>query len=107
MPENLIAMVARFTGIGAKASPRIRTRETHLGDQIFHFILKLIAWSMIILVLGIIYLLLDMAWPAFQRFGPGFFGGTDWNPPMEIFGALPFIFGTVVTSLVALCLAAP
>lgn len=82
-------------------------RETHFGDRIFYFILKTVAWATIALVVGIILLLLQMAWPALSKFGFGFFTGDDWNPPMEIFGALPFIYGTVVTSVMALVLAGP
>ncbi len=84
-----------------------RNRETHLGDRVFHTVLKTVAWSTIILVASIILLLLKMAWPALTKFGFGFFTGDDWNPPMDIFGALPFIYGTIVTSVMALFLAAP
>jgi len=45
--------------------------------------------------------------PSLEKFGLGFFSGTEWNPVKGRFGALPFIFGTVVTSLVALLLAVP
>jgi phosphate transport system permease protein len=41
------------------------------------------------------------------RLGLGFVAGTEWNPPKEIFGALPFIFGTVLTSALALLVAVP
>ncbi len=42
-----------------------------------------------------------------SRFGLGFLTGREWNPVIGQFGALPFIFGTVVTSLLALLLAVP
>ena len=42
-----------------------------------------------------------------REFGLGFFLGTDWNPVTGEFGALPFIFGTLVSSLIAVLLAAP
>jgi len=84
-----------------------RTREAHIGDRIFHGLLKTIAWSTIVLVAGIIALLLKMAWPVFMKFGAQFFIGTDWNPVEDSFGALPFIYGTLVTSLMALIMAAP
>jgi phosphate transport system permease protein len=44
------------------------------------------------------------AWPAINKFGIRFLWSTDWNPPKERFGALPFIAGTIVTSLLALVL---
>jgi phosphate transport system permease protein len=47
------------------------------------------------------------ALPAIRHFGPGFLLSRAWNPVKEQFGALPFVFGTVVTSLIALVLALP
>ena len=45
--------------------------------------------------------------PAMQHFGFGFFVGTEWDPVQREFGALPFIYGTFVSSLLALCIAVP
>lgn len=76
-------------------------------DSIFKTIAALAAFSLI----GIVFLmglkLFVEAWPAFHHFGLGFFIGTDWDPVAEHFGALPFLFGTVVSSLVALVIAIP
>lgn len=53
--------------------------------------------------------LLQQARPSIQQFGLGFLIGTQWNPAVETgpFGALPGIFGTVLTSLMAIALALP
>ena len=45
--------------------------------------------------------------PARNKFGFGFFTSTVWNPPAEQFGALPFIYGTLLTSFLALLIAVP
>ena len=90
-----------------RARKPVRAREAHFGDRVFYGFLRVIAWSTIVLVAGIIVMLLKMAWPIFAKFGLSFFTGTDWNPIEEIYGAMPFIYGTVVTSVVALILAAP
>jgi phosphate transport system permease protein len=45
--------------------------------------------------------------PAIRTFGAGFLTSTVWNTPREEFGAAPFIFGTIVTSFIALALALP
>lgn len=90
-----------------KTAAHARRREANWGDRVFYWILKSLGWSMILLVLGIFGLLLHMAQPALARFGFTFFSGNDWNPPMDVFGALPFVYGTLVTSLVALVIAAP
>jgi phosphate transport system permease protein len=47
------------------------------------------------------------AWPAFSRFGFGFLTSSEWNVPALKFGAAPAIFGTIVSSMVALALATP
>jgi len=55
----------------------------------------------------IVAVLIQQALPAIRQFGLGFLSGTDWNPVADSFGALPGIFGTVTTSLIALVLALP
>lgn len=55
----------------------------------------------------IVAVLIQQAWPSVVRFGPGFLIGTEWNQVTNTFGALPFIFGTVVTSAIALAIAIP
>ncbi|HCA59541.1 MAG TPA: phosphate ABC transporter permease subunit PstC, partial [Blastocatellia bacterium] len=45
--------------------------------------------------------------PTLQRFGIGFLWASEWNPSQELFGALPFIYGTVVSSILALLIAVP
>jgi phosphate transport system permease protein len=60
----------------------------------------------VVLVL-IIAILLQQAWPAVTHFGPAFLTGVNWNPVTESFGALPAIFGTVTTSFLALVIALP
>ncbi len=62
---------------------------------------------MIVLLAAIIVLLVQLSLPIFKSVGFSFFIINDWNPPLEIFGALPFIYGTLVSSLLALLIAAP
>lgn len=84
-----------------------RRRDFHWGDRVFYWILKLSGWSIIALVLGIIYLLFDMARPALSQFGWRFYVNDDWNPPMDVFGALPVLFGTLMSPLLAILIAGP
>ena len=108
MPEAVTAFFARVRGSAfSTRALTVRRKETHLADRIFYYILKTMAWSVILLVLGIIALIFKMAWPALEHFGLKFFVGNDWNPPMDVFGALPFIYGTLVTSILALIFATP
>lgn len=60
------------------------------------------------LIMGAILIaLIDAAWPAIQRFGLGFFAGSTWNPVSGEFGVLPFVYGTLISSVLALLLAIP
>jgi len=58
-------------------------------------------------LLAIVVILAQQAWPAITQFGPGFLVGREWNPVTVHFGALPYIFGTVVTAFLALAVALP
>jgi len=84
-----------------------RVKDTHVQDRIFWMILRFISWSMIAIMAAIFILLLKLSFTSLAKFGFGFFSGTDWNPPLDIFGALPFIYGTVLSSLLAILVAAP
>jgi len=70
-----------------------------------------LTWAASFLVLlifaGIIVALGSGAWPAFKTFGAGFLTSTAWNPVTEHFGALPAIYGTLVTSALAMIIAVP
>ncbi len=59
------------------------------------------------LLAGILYQLVFLSVPALQRFGFGFLTSTEWDPVHEQFGALPFLYGTLVSSAVALLIATP
>src|SRR5271169_253355 len=77
------------------------------SDIVFRRILAVFPISILILVAGIFCQLVFASLPTLKKFGFGFFYHTTWDPVAENFGALPFIFGTCVTSLVALLLAVP
>jgi phosphate transport system permease protein len=60
-----------------------------------------------LLVVVIVLLLAGGARPAIQQFGAQFFVTSAWNPVKQQFGALPFIYGTLLTSVLALAMALP
>lgn len=82
-------------------------RELHLGDRLFAWFVKLAASSLIVLLLAIAGFLLWRAWPAVTAFGWNFVVSSDWDPVQDIYGALPVIYGTVVSSLLAMAIATP
>jgi phosphate transport system permease protein len=91
-------------------APRSRLtfrRRTSAADKLFEYGVLAIALSTLILVWGLVLQMAVDAQPSLDRFGPGFIIGTQWNPNTEIFGALPFIFGTLLTSGIAILIGVP
>jgi phosphate transport system permease protein len=77
------------------------------GDEIARLITLLFAASVVLVTLLIVYELWQGSVLPRHKFGFAFFRTSVWDPNFEQFGALPFIFGTVVTSAVALFIAVP
>ena len=78
-----------------------------IGDKIFRSVVLIAAASILVIVVAIFVMMTNSALPTLERFGLGFFVGSEWKPAQESFGALPFIYGTVVSSLIGLLLAVP
>jgi len=85
----------------------LRRRGIRLGDLLFKGIAILAALAATVLLVWIAYKVIDLAWPAIQDFGLSFIWTEAWDPVTNQFGALIFIYGTVVTSLIALAIATP
>ena len=84
-------------------------RRVRFGDLLLQFVAGAAAAAATVLVLLIAWKVVEGARPAIAKFGLHFVTHVAWNPVVgrEVFGAASFLFGTVVTSLVALALAAP
>ncbi|MGE5466625.1 MAG: phosphate ABC transporter permease PstC [Ignavibacteria bacterium] len=82
-------------------------RSKRLGDWIFFNLTRAFAVLTLVLLAGIIVSLVIGSWPSIQKFGVRFLWTQDWNPPMDQFGALIPIYGTLATSLIALVIAVP
>ena len=96
------------------APPRYGIREYLAGrgsgagpDSVFGGLMLACALSIIVIVLLILYVLIANSRLSLHAFGFKFFARTAWNPVVGDFGALPFIFGTLATSFLALCIAVP
>ncbi len=79
----------------------------NLGDFIFKNITRISAFLLLVLVIMMGYMMYHQSLPAIEKFGWQFIYNTDWDPVQESYGALPFIFGTVYSSIIALMLALP
>ena len=77
------------------------------GDQIAHLVTLIFAASVFIVTVMVVYELWIHSGPSRAKFGFGFLTGTTWDPVAEKFGALPFIYGTLLTSFIALVISVP
>jgi phosphate transport system permease protein len=82
-------------------------RGSRAGDRIFRGALTAAALAVPLLMAFLVYELYDGSRLAIERFGLGFLTGSTWDPVAEVFGALPLIFGTLLSSLLALVIAVP
>jgi phosphate transport system permease protein len=85
----------------------LRRRGIRLGDILFKGIAVAAALAATMLLGLIAWKIFDLAWPAIEQFGLSFIWTDVWNPVTKQFGALAFIYGTVVTGAIALLLATP
>jgi len=84
-----------------------KKKSSAIGDIVFFNAARLFAALVLIMLAGIIVSLVYGAWPSIARFGAAFLIRSEWNPPAERFGALVPIYGTLVTSIIALLIAVP
>ena len=84
-----------------------RLRKQRLQDFLFHKLTLTFALLVLLILTAIIGSLLVGSWPAFKQFGPGFLISTEWNPVTNRYGAGNAIFGTLVTSFIALLIGIP
>ena len=84
-----------------------RRRIIWQGDKLFRRVTKVSAFLVPGLIGGIFAALLIYSLPAIKQFGPGFLVSPEWNPVAQEFGAASIIFGTLVSTLIAMVLAVP
>jgi phosphate transport system permease protein len=77
------------------------------GDRAFRAVALTAGLSVLAILALITAVTTKQAWPIFRRDGFGFITGTRWDPTNGKYGALPFIYGTLVSSVIALVLAVP
>lgn len=82
-------------------------QKLRLGDNVFKWMTRLAALLVLAILGGVMIALIVGAAPALSKFGFGFLTSQSWNPVTENFGALAPIYGTLVTSLIAMLIAVP
>ncbi len=95
-----------------KSLSRRATKAVDPSDRVFTALVGAASTLVVALLVGFILLLVLDSTDSIRRFGLGFLSGSKWNPVKTevnpiVFGALPYIFGTIVTSMIALVLATP
>jgi phosphate transport system permease protein len=77
------------------------------ADSTFRWMTLAAALLVLVLLLGVAISLFIGAWPAFREFGFGFLVSDAWSPPRDKYGAAAAIYGTLVTSAIAMLLGVP
>jgi len=86
----------------AGASP-----EVNRGDRLYYAVLQLLGGGVLVVAGMVLLELAHVATPAASRLGLSFLWRSDWDPVAGSFGILPFVYGTVVTSAIAILIALP
>ena len=105
-----VTLPARAAGPRAEPDapePKVVRRDDRFGDQVFAVLTTGAALVTLGLLLGIILSLVAGSIPAMREFGLSFLWTAEWDPVKERFGGLVMIYGTLVTSIIALLIAVP
>lgn len=94
MAEQSGGLAARLSGAG-------------IGDRLYRIAITFFAICVPILLLLLAWEIGVAGWPALREFGLGFLSSSTWDPVRGVFGAAPAIYGTIVSSIVALIIATP
>lgn len=78
-----------------------------MGDTTARLGTMFFAGGILLITLIIVGVLMEKSWLTFSKFGFGFLSGTNWDPNNEQFASLPFVYGTLLTSFLALLIAVP
>src|SRR5437868_4997514 len=107
--RSVVDVALRSGVIGAAEAPtRARVLgRLRRGDTIFRYLTRAAALAVLAILGGVIFALTIGALPALQAFGLNFLVEERWNPVTERFGALAPIYGTLVTSFIAMLIAGP
>src|ERR1700690_3152418 len=93
--------------IEARMAPLLQGKVSEIPDAVFGWAMRLCGVAVVALLGLIVYQLVVGSQLSWHAFGWKFFGQSDWNPVSDQYGALPFIYGTIVSSLLSLVIAVP
>ena len=96
-----MSVVAAIPETAERAAPK------NTGDRSLRIVLKGAGLAIVLLVLAMAFEMVRTAVPAMRAFGWRFLVTSTWDPVAERFGAIPFVYGTLVSSFLALLIAVP
>ncbi|HYM77272.1 MAG TPA: phosphate ABC transporter permease subunit PstC [Candidatus Dormibacteraeota bacterium] len=107
MPGPQPVDATNVTAAVVQRTPLLRTSGGEVADRVFKSAMTACGLAVLAVLVLIVFELMSGSRLTWHAFGFKFFVGSDWDPVSEQFGALPFIYGTLVSSLVALVIAVP
>jgi len=110
IPTLAQAATQRKTFAVSSALARIRQshpRSSRIPDAVFKVLILLTAASVFAIVVFVLWELIDKSRLSLHQFGLGFFVGHEWDPVNDQYGAMPFVYGTLMSSFLALLIAVP
>src|SRR3974390_1022195 len=110
IPTLAQAATQRKTFAVSSALARIRQshpRSSRIPDAVFKVLILLTAASVFAIVVFVLWELIDKSRLSLHQFGLGFFVGHEWDPVHDQDGAMPSVYGTLVSSFLALLIAVP
>src|SRR5262245_49670775 len=85
----------------------VATGRIGVGDRVYDLVVRGSVWLVLLLAGALVAALIWESWAASRSLGPAFLVTSHWDPVAGEFGALPFIYGTLVSSILALLIAVP
>ena len=105
-PQPILKSEVAVGAVG-ESKPLLKTGDSRWADRSFFAIILSCGLCVLALVGLIVYELITKSSLSWHAFGLKFFFRSEWDPVNEQFGALPFVYGTIVSSIVALVIAVP
>lgn len=107
MQESAVSASGAVTSVESVSMPTAERPRKWVADWIFRNLTRAFALLTLLVLAGIIISLVYSSWPSLREFGLGFLFTSEWNPPKDRYGALIPIYGTIITSVIALIIAVP
>ncbi|HKS59249.1 MAG TPA: phosphate ABC transporter permease subunit PstC [Thermoplasmata archaeon] len=92
---------------GPVPTPAGRRRWLRLVDNLFQYLTALLAFAIVAVLAAFVVVLVEGSTLTLNRYGFAFLTGSNWDPEHAIFGTVPFVVGTILTSAIALVIAVP